>query len=483
MKEGEAPEEKDEKRSIHIPNPNFRDHIGTIDDEGKRKFLYPRKTSGKYTNYRRYASYVLLLILVATPFIYVDGRPFMMFNVLERKFILFGQIFWPEDFYLAVLAMIIGVLFIAVFTVAFGRLFCGWVCPQTIFMEHVFRRIEYWIDGDRNQQMRLAAMPWNAEKIRKRVLKNSLFYLISFAVANIFMMYLISRDAWWAIVSDNPAHHLSGLFTLLIFSGVFFFIFAWFREQVCLIVCPYGRLQSVLLDRHSVVIAYDYIRGEIRSKFRKGEDREAVGKGDCIDCNQCVEVCPTGIDIRNGTQLECINCTACMDACDHIMDRINRPRGLIRYDSEENIAENKKTIFTARVIGYMAVLTILITGMSFLLASRTEVEAILLRMPGQLYQKVDEQTLSNVYNYKMINKTPDALELQIRLLAPEGELKLVGANPIKVPPSDLAEGALIIYLKKSILQSRNTEVTLGLYKGEELIDEIETNFNGPIVRR
>lgn len=468
---------------VHIPNPNFRDQIGTIDESGKRKFIYPRKTNGKFTNYRRIASYILLAILVITPFIQINGRPFMMFNVLERKFILFGQIFWPEDFFLAVLAMLIGVLFIAVFTVAFGRLFCGWVCPQTIFMEHVFRRIEYWIEGDRNQQMRLANMPWNAEKIRKRALKNAIFFAISFGVSNIFMMYIISQPEWWKIVSDNPANHIGGLFSILIFSGVFFFIFAWFREQVCIMVCPYGRLQSVLLDRNSIVIAYDYIRGEIRSKFKKSEDRAAVGKGDCIDCNQCVEVCPTGIDIRNGTQLECINCTACMDACDTVMDKIKRPRGLIRYDSENNIANKTKKIFTARVIAYLGVLAVLITLFSFLLASRTDVEAIILRTPGQLFQKVDDNTFSNVYNYKMVNKTTEDLILEVKLLKPEGgRLEMVGGSSINVTKGELAEGAMIIFLPCDQLEGRNTEVHLGVFKDGVMIDEEETNFNGPIVR-
>jgi cytochrome c oxidase accessory protein FixG len=403
--------------------------------------------------------------------------------VLERKFILFGQIFWPEDFFLAVLAMIIGVLFIAVFTVAFGRLFCGWVCPQTIFMEHVFRRLEYWIDGDRNQQMRLARMPWTWEKIRKRVLKNGIFFAISFIIANIFMMYLISRDEWWAVVSDDPADHLGALFSILVFSGVFFFVFSWFREQVCLIVCPYGRLNSVLIDRHSIVIAYDYIRGEIRSKFKKGEDRASVGKGDCIDCNQCVEVCPTGIDIRNGTQLECINCTACMDACDHVMDKIDRPRGLIRYDSEENIAENKQKVFTNRVIAYAAVLSVLITCMSFLLASRADVESIVLRMPGQLYQTLGEDTLSNVYNYKMINKTPDTLQLRLKLVKPLGKLEMAGAQHIKVLPGTLSEGAFVLFLERDELDSRNTAVELHLIQDGEIIERIKTNFNGPILRK
>lgn len=417
------------------------------------------------------------------PFISVDGRPFMLFNVMERKFILFGQVFWPEDFFLALLAMILGVLFIAVFTLAFGRLFCGWVCPQTIFMEHVFRRIEYWIDGDRNQQMRLAKMPWNAEKIRKRVFKNGIFFAISFGISNIFMMYIIGKAAWWEIVSDNPAHHIAGLASMLLFTGVFFFVFAWFREQVCIIVCPYGRLQSVLLDRNSIVIAYDYVRGEIRSKFRKGEDREAVGKGDCIDCNQCVGVCPTGIDIRNGTQLECINCTACMDACDHVMDKIERPRELIRYDSENNIANKAKKILTSRVIGYMAVLAVLTTLFGFLLASRTDVEAIILRTPGQMYQKVGADTLSNIYNYKMVNKTPEDMQLEVKLLEPKGRLQLIGTQNIEVQQGELAEGAMIIFLAKDELSSNNTDIRIGILKDGEMIDEVNTSFNGPIVRK
>ncbi len=468
---------------VHISNPNFRDTIGTIDADGKRNYLHPRKTNGRYTNYRRLTSYALLLVLVGIPFIQVNGRPFMLFNIIERKFILFGQTFWPADFFLAVLAMLILVLFVAAFTVAFGRLFCGWVCPQTIFMEHVFRRIEYWIDGDRNQQIRLSKMKWTAEKIRKRVFKNGIFYLISFGISNVFMMYLVGQPQWWKIVSDNPLNHISGLVTILIFSGVFFFVFAWFREQVCIMVCPYGRLQSVLLDRHSVVIAYDYIRGEIRSKFRKSENRKEEGKGDCIDCNQCVEVCPTGIDIRNGTQLECINCTACMDACDNVMDKIDLPKGLIRYDSEENIATYKKKIFTARVWGYSAVMIVLLTLFTFLLASRTNVEALVFRVPGQLYQKVDEQTLSNLFNYKILNKSTDAMAVEIVLLEPKGELMMVGSNTLNLKEGDFAEGTLIVYLKRADLSKQTTKLKLGILQNNEVIETVQTSFSGPIVRK
>ncbi len=241
--------------------------------------------------------------------------------------------------------MIIGVIFIALFTVGFGRIFCGWICPQTIFMEMVFRRIEYWIDGDRNKQRKLDRQKWNAEKIKKRLLKWFVFLVISFLIANVFLAYLIGSDKLIKYITDGPLEHLSTLLPLIIFTAVFYFVFAWFREQVCIIACPYGRLQGVLLDNKSIVVAYDHKRGEGesgRKKFRKNEDRKALGHGDCIDCLQCVHVCPTNIDIRNGTQLECVNCTACIDECDHIMESINLPKGLIRYASENEI-EKKET--------------------------------------------------------------------------------------------------------------------------------------------
>lgn len=335
-------------------NENFRDSIGTITDEGKRAWIYPKKPSGKFYERRKIVSYFLLAFLFSAPFIKVNGNQFLMFNVLERRFNIFGFPFWPQDFHLFVISMIIGVVFVTLFTVGFGRIFCGWICPQTIFMEMVFRRIEYWIDGDRNKQRKLDKQKWDAEKIRKRLLKWIVFLIISFLIANIFLAYLIGSDKLLRYIIDGPQEHLGTLFPLLIFTAVFYFVFAWFREQVCIIACPYGRLQGVLLDNKSVVVAYDHKRGEGengRKKFRKNEDRTVLGHGDCIDCLQCVHVCPTGIDIRNGTQLECVNCTACIDECDHIMESINLPKGLIRYASEDEIEKKETFKLTSRMKG------------------------------------------------------------------------------------------------------------------------------------
>ena len=216
-------------------NEKFRDSIGTLTEEGKRAWVFPKKPSGKFYKYRKYVSYLLLTVLIISPFIKINGNQFMLFNVLERRFNVFGYTFWPQDFYIFVIMMIIGVLFIVFFTAAFGRIFCGWICPQTIFMEMVFRRIEYWIDGDRGAQIRLDKQPWNAEKIRKRLLKGFIFFLISFVIANVFLAYVIGSDRLFRYIGEGPSDHMSTLFSLLIFTGVFYFIFAWFREQVCII--------------------------------------------------------------------------------------------------------------------------------------------------------------------------------------------------------------------------------------------------------
>jgi len=460
----------------------FRDSIGTISDEGKRVWVFPKKPSGKFFKYRVIVSWFLLVFLIISPFIKINGNQFLMFNVLERKFNMFSFPFWPQDFHLVVISMIIGVVFVALFTVAFGRIFCGWICPQTIFMEMVFRRIEYWIDGDRGAQIKLDKQEWNAEKIKKRVLKWFAFFVISFIIANVFLAYLTGRDELIEMVQQGPANNMGTLVALLIFTAVFYFIFAWFREQVCIIACPYGRLQGALLDDKSVIVAYDHVRGERetgRGRMVKGENRESVGKGDCIDCKLCVNVCPTGIDIRNGTQLECINCTACIDECNTVMDKVGLPLGLIRYASEDEITKKEKFVFTPRMKGYAAVLTILtgiFIGMLFL---RNDVEATVLRLPGQLFEHKGDN-ISNVFTYKIINKTTkDFNDVHFKLSDPNGIAKTVGAAHFKVPKEAMVSGTLFVEINPSFLKGDKTKITLEVYDGNRLIETETTNFLGP----
>ncbi len=466
----------------NLADEAFRDSIGTIDEEGNRKFIFPKIPSGKFYSYRKWVSYFLLLVLIANPFVKINGNQFMMFNVLERRFNIFGFPFWPQDFYLFVLFMIIGVVFVIFFTVIFGRLFCGWICPQTIFLEMVFRRIEYWIEGDRGAQIRLSKQAWDREKIRKKGFKWFIFLIISFLIANVFLAYLISSDELFKMIEEGPQNHISTLIALSIFTAVFYFIFAWFREQVCIIACPYGRLQGVLLDNKSINVAYDFVRGEKesgRAKFNKNEDRAASGKGDCIDCHQCVHVCPTGIDIRNGTQLECINCTACIDECDLIMESVNLPKGLIRYASEDEIEKKEKFKFTNRMKGYTAVLVILIGFLTGLLFLRNAVETVILRLPGQLFEHKGDD-ISNIYTFKIINKTnEDFNDIHFKLHGIKGDIKVVGQQEFTVKKRGMNKGTLFVQIHQYLLEHDKTKIEIEVYNGDKKIETITTNFLGP----
>jgi len=474
-----------------IEKNTFRDHLATVNEEGKRNWIYPKKPSGRYFNARQIVAYLLLAFLFAGPFITINGNPILLINILERKFIIFGVAFWPQDLHLLVFGMLAFVLFVVLFTAVFGRLFCGWTCPQTIFMEMVFRRIEYWIEGDAAAQIRLNRAPWSFTKIRKKVLKHGIFYAIAFIISNTFLAYIIGKDQLFEIITDPPSEHLAGLTAIIIFSGVFYGVFAFMREQVCHFVCPYGRMQSVMLDNNSINVMYDYDRGEARAsvadrfKVEKGKATladlgftEDQAFGDCIDCYQCVKVCPMGIDIRNGTQLECVHCTACIDACDEVMDKIDKPRGLIRYTSENNIREGERKILTPRVAGYSAFLTVLLGIFLTLLFTRPDTETTILREPGTLYQELPNDRYSNIYNIKVINKTFGELGYELRLEQPAGEVASLGSITA-VPAQGSAEGRFLVKLPKTSLEGLRTELTFGVYTNGEKVETVKTGFIGP----
>jgi len=454
---------------------SFRDSVATIDEKGRRRYVHPKKPKGRLYNLRTAFSIFYLILFFTLPFIKVKGEPLFMIDVLGRKFILFGQIFGPQDFFIFALGMLTFMVFIILFTVVFGRVFCGWACPQTIFMEMVFRKIEYWIEGDAVKQRQLREMPWNTEKIRKRAVKILVFYALSFLIANFFMAYLIGMDKVKLYIQEGIAAHFGTFAALLIFSAVFFFVYYWFREQVCIVVCPYGRLQGVLLDKNSIVVAYDYVRGEPR---KKGKREKEEGLGDCIDCAACVRVCPTGIDIRNGTQMECVNCTACIDACDAIMDSVAKPRGLIRYASEQNIREGKKTRANARILAYSVVLSLLLSVLAFMLATRDDVDVTILRASGVIYQTLPDGRLGNLYNIKMANKTRNEIPITLKLENVNGEIEIVGEHFI-VPGEGYRSQPFIVKIDPSRLRERKTELKIGVYEGTKKLRTAETTFIGP----
>ncbi len=456
---------------------NFRDRIATVDENGKRKWVFAYKPKGRFYAVRSWLSLLYFVLFFGMPFFYVNGRPFFLFNIPEAKFILFSKVFWPQDFFILGITMVTFIFFIILFTAAFGRLFCGWACPQTNFMEMMFRKIEFWVLGDAPAQRQLKNSPLKGKNLRKIVLKHFLFLLLSFLIANTFLAYIIGVESLWQIITSPVSTHLAGFSSLIIFSLVFYAVYAFFREQACTVVCPYGRLQSVLMDKNSMIVAYDYKRGEPRG-HAKLTDLNALG--DCIDCHQCVKVCPTGIDIRNGVQMECVGCTACIDACDNIMEKTGKPKGLIRYASENSIANGEPLHYTTRMKMYTLLCGVVLCALAFLLATRKDVDATIMRTPGILFQERGTDSISNLYNIKVVNKTMQDVPLTIRSENDKGRIETIGKAYIKVAKEGQGAGSFFIILPKSSIHERKTKLKLGLYEGDKKITVIETNFLGPV---
>lgn len=458
----------------------FRDRIATVNEEGKRVWIFPKKPSGSFYHKRKIVSYLLLGFLFAGPHLRIKGEPLLMLNVIERKFVILGQVFWPQDMYILAVLLILAVVFVILFTIIYGRIFCGWVCPQTIFMEMVFRRIEYLIEGDAAQQRLLNKAPWGTQKIIKKVSKQVIFWLLSFLIANTFLAYIIGSDELWRIQTDPLGKHLGGFIAIIIFTYAFYGVFAFLREQVCTTICPYGRLQGVLLDQNSMVVAYDHVRGENRAKMKKGEDRKAFQKGDCIDCLHCVQVCPTGIDIRNGTQLECINCTACIDACDHMMEAIGQPKGLVRFVSEEGIRTRLPFQWTRRVKAYSFLLIALLFTLILLILTREDFQTTLIRQRGSTYQMDEKGHITNIYEVNLLNKTHQSFQIQFKLENHIGEIETVKKQLVLKPETELKERLIIRYPRHYIGQGTKKINVCVLGNGKR-IQTIQTKFFGPIL--
>ena len=477
-----APEAGDSSPVKTVDWSDFRDHIATADREGRRKWMYPRQVSGRFFRWRTWFSWLLLLIMFAGPFLTIRGNPLLLLNIGERKFVVLGQIFWPQDMIIFAVALLVFAVGIIVFTTAFGRLWCGWACPQTVMMEMVFRKIEYAIEGDAPSQRELNRAPWTGPKFFKKALKHGIFFGLSFAIGNVLLSYFIGWRELCHIITDPPARHLTGLGFMIAFSLLFYGIFARFREQACTFICPYGRLQSLLLDENSIVVAYDHKRGEKRGPLRHAQtfgERRFAGFGDCVACNQCVAVCPTGIDIRDGTQMECVHCTACMDACDTVMDKTGSQRGLIRYASLNGIERGQPLRFTPRLAGYLVVLAVLGTVLGLMLYLRSDVEATVLRAPGSLFQQMPDGHFSNLYTVRVVNKTSREMPVELRLESPAGSLNVMGQGSITVAPQKHSENSVLIELDPAALKSGATPLVIGVYAEGKKVETLKTAFIGP----
>jgi len=458
---------------------NFRDRVPTVTAKGKRNWIYAARPSGKFYRYRSVLSILYIILFFSVPFIRIHGNPALQLNIPEGKFSILGMLFWPQDFFIFGTAMVTFIVFIVLFTQVYGRLFCGWACPQTIFMEMLFRKIEWWIEGSRNQQLLRRRQGASLEKTARKAAKHLAFLALAFLIANTFLSYIIGAEALQRIISEPVSSHTGGFAALLVFTLVFYFVYAYMRELVCTVVCPYGRLQGVLLDKNTIVVAYDYNRGEPRQKGKRPDERY----GDCVDCNQCVTVCPTGIDIRNGTQLECINCTACIDACSTVMKKTAQPKGLIRYASENGIANKAPFRFTVRIKVYSGILLLLTGLLGFMLASRENVGVAISRVGGQLYQEAGPDSLSNLYTITLNNKTREALQLEMRVANIPGTVFLPGNQPLIAPVGKQVKSTFFVRLPFTAIHGRETHLQLDIYHQDKKMQTVNISFLGYVQQK
>ena len=443
-----------------------------------RKWIYPLIRKGQYYKWRSYISYAYLVFFFTGPFIRINGQPLLLLNFAERHFVIAGQVFWPQDIFLFVLASLVFVVCVVLFTIAFGRIFCGWICPQTIFMEMVFRKVEEWVEGDANKRKKRDAGPWTNEKIFKKIVKHKLFFIISFLIANTFLAYIIGSGNLIKIATEPVSQHLVGFASIFVFTVVFYLVYSQMREIVCTVICPYGRLQEVMLDKNTLVVAYNDVRGEPRGKLSRNDDLLNL-KGDCVDCGLCVSVCPTGIDIRKGTQMECINCTACIDVCDDVMDKIHKPRKLIGFYSENGIRNNEKLTFNTRMKAYTAVITVMMSVLCYFIFSRSDIDMTIMRGAGMLYQEQPGGYISNIYNAQIINKSNQNKAITIKAEDSAMQIKYIQA-PGTLNKGGEVKAIFFVMVPASKIHESKTALRLQLISDKKVIQTVSTNFVGPI---
>lgn len=456
----------------------FRDTASSVTAGGKRHWIYALKPKGKFYNIRKLLAAFYVLVFFTLPLIKVNDMPFFMINVVKGRFIIFGKIFWPQDFFIFAIGMITFIVFIVLFTVVFGRLFCGWACPQTIFMEFVFRKIEWLIEGSPTQQRARNNGEWTTDFIVRKAAKHIVFFLLSFLIANTFLAYIIGFDELIKIIEEPVFEHILLLSGLLFFTFLFYSVYAFVREIVCTTICPYGRLQGVMFDKDTMQISYDYKRGEPRGKFSKKEENYY---GDCIDCKKCVVVCPTGIDIRNGIQMECVGCTACIDACDGIMSQLHLPKGLIRYASENEIRTSSKFKFNTRMKAYTALLAGLLIFMTILVATRKTIDTYVSRAKNQLYQDLPNGKISNLFDAKILNKTNKEQSIELVVEDNLGVVKIVGNQNIMLKKEAVNEVTFFIEIDKAKVIKRSTDIKIDVLSNGKKVQTVSTKFLGPFI--
>jgi cytochrome c oxidase accessory protein FixG len=446
----------------------------TIGESGKRKWVYSDIVFGRFLKARDILGVVLIVFYLLAPFLSVGGHPFLRLDVPARHFSIFGATFVMSDLFLLALLVLILTLALFLFSALLGRLWCGWACPQTVYLEGVFRRVERWIEGSHLQRRKLDSGPHDDRYWVKKISKHSLYLLISNLLGLSFAAYFVGPEGVYNMVF-RPDTHPAAAAVVWVLTGTTYFNFVWFREQFCAFLCPYARLQSVMLDEHSLIIGYDPLRGEPRMPLRPG-----ITGGDCVDCKRCVQVCPAGIDIRDGLQLECVNCVACIDACDSVMDKISRPRGLIRYDSLAGLERKSRKTLRPRVVLYVVVLAVLLTMFTLRLAGREIVNLTIVRPPGTPYLVQEDEMVRNRYTLNITNTDAVSRKVTVELNGKTDMQLLVPGQPFELKSGERISAEAYVLWKEDRISESSTPLEIKLMGNGQVLSTATAMFLGPI---
>jgi cytochrome c oxidase accessory protein FixG len=448
--------------------------LSTLEKDGSRRWMRPKLAKGPWWHRRRVVAYILMAIFVAVPYVRIFGRPLIQLDIAAREFTILGHTFLPTDTLLLALAMLSAAITIVFVTTVVGRVWCGWACPQTVFIEFLFRPIDRIFDGTVGK----GGPSPTGLSVPARIAKFVVYTLLIMFLAHTFLAYFIGTERLAQWMRSSPVQHPTAFIVMLTTTGLLMYDFMIFREQTCLIACPYGRFQSVMLDPQSMIVAYDYTRGEPR---KKGKHHEGDGSGHCVDCKQCVVVCPTGIDIRNGLQMECINCTQCIDACDSVMEKVGSPKGLIRYSSQDGLAKKKIRLIRARTIIYPVLLVGVLTGLILAVSTKYGFDARMIRGKGAPFTLVEQGVISNSFNMRLVNRTDKPQRYNLKVIdPPEVQFEVVDDSALELPVGHTSMVPIRFRFPASLtLQGGNRVLKLEVTDGSEHRHELEFKLLGP----
>jgi len=468
------------KRKLDVPD----DRLSSLDEHGHHIEIEPASVSGRYRRARDWAYFVLIVVFLVLPWTRFGGEQTILLDIPARRFVFFGLSFWAHDIPLVFFVFGIMCIALSLVTAAFGRIWCGWACPQTVFIDRVYRKIEEWVEGNHHERAKLNRAPMSWKKVRTWALKWFLFFFISTNIAHSFTAYFIGAERLLGMSLAAPWENWTPFLFVTILTAALLFDFGWFREQFCVIMCPYGRFQSVLMDDNSLGVLYDEKRGEPR----KGTEEEGHEHGDCVNCYRCVSVCPTGIDIRRGTQMECIACTACIDACDEIMLKVGRPEGLIRYASENSIGGGKTRDLRPRTVVYASLLVAFIVGLGVSVARRQMIDIQFIRAIETPYtQKVFDDghvEITNHYRIHLKNQYTDTLTVSLAIAAPNPGVTLIAPTfPMRIAGNETQKTHAFFTFANALTattgrQTISVEASFPL-DGETLIEVVPISLVGP----